>query len=230
MMKKISLRDGELTFDAALVEAEQPTHLVLFAAGRGGDPERHLPLINLLSESGCTVVAPYFERLVSQIPTSEELLNRGRKLQSALHFLSQTRLPITGVGHSIGATLLMALAGAQMWMLDGSCLSIQADHCFDRLVLMAPPTGFFQAPNALDAVRIPIQVWAGTNDPITPVAQAKYLMSTLGERVPLDLRIVDGAGHFSFMNTLPPQVTDELADRELFLNRLAVDISYFVTA
>ena len=105
-------------------------------------------------------------------------------------------------------------------------LCIAADERINRLVLMTPPTGFFQAPRALSAVHIPIQAWAGTKDVITPPVQAELLKQQLGDLV--DLHLVEGAGHFSFMNSLPPQIEDTLAGRESFLGNLAEEIRSFL--
>lgn len=118
------------------------------------------------------------------------------------------------------------MAGGQIWMGPQQPLSIATDERLNRLVLMAPPTGFFQAPGALSAVGTPTQVWAGTNDVITPPGQAELLKQRLG--ILVDLRIIEGVGHFSFMNTLPPQTEDSLPERDVFLDRLAVEIRRFL--
>jgi predicted dienelactone hydrolase len=227
-MSKHSLTDQGVTFDVTLCEARKPACVVLFAVGSGGNPERHLPLLTSLAEQGCIVVAPHFERLASPKPTEEELLLRARRLRQGLDFALHSDLPVVGIGHSIGATVLLGLAGGQLWMGPGQKLDLKTDERLTRLVLITPPTGFFQAPVALDDVRIPLQVWAGSSDVITPPAQAIFLEEALGNRVPVDLRIINGAGHFSFMNTLPPQITDSLADRDAFLVDFTVEIQRFI--
>jgi pimeloyl-ACP methyl ester carboxylesterase len=199
---------------------------VIFAAGSGGNPERHLPLLAYLADQSFTVIAPHFDRLVSPTPTEDELLSRARRLRIAIDYITQKNLPVVGIGHSIGATLLTAIAGAQMWMGPGQRVPISTDERLKRLVLFTPPTGFFKAPGALDGVSIPIQVWAGTKDAITPPSQAEFLESAI-ENSSVELHVVEGAGHFSFLNTLPPQVADPLADRETFLKSLAVEVSSF---
>ena len=117
--------------------------------------------------------------------------------------------------------MLLALAGARAWMsASDQPLPISDRIAFKRLVLLAPATGFFQAPFALDDLHVPLLVFAGTHDTTTRVAQAEYLKQTLAERVPVDLRVCEGAGHFSFMNLPPPQTVEPLADREAFLARI----------
>jgi hypothetical protein len=222
----ITLNDNDLPFEVTRIDALTKSCGVLFAVGSGGNPDRHLPLLNSLAESGCTVIAPHFARLASPRPTAEELLLRARRLKIALDAVVSPNLPIYGVGHSIGATILLAMAGAQIWMGPEQRLSVTPDARLSRLVLMTPPTGFFQAPGALSVIQISSQVWAGTNDVITPPAQAELLKQRLGDLV--DLRVVEGAGHFSFMNTLPPQVNDSMPDRGAFLHQLANEIKSFM--
>jgi pimeloyl-ACP methyl ester carboxylesterase len=227
-MRKLSVSDGADAFDVALFEAAAPSAVVLFAVGGGGDPERHLPLLTALHESGCTVVAPYFDRLVTPIPTEAALLMRARRLRLALAQIAQPGVPTTGVGHSIGATMLLALAGGQAWTRDRTRLDIALEPRLARLVLMAPATDFFRAPGALEAVGLPIQVWAAAKDLITPPAQAEFLRQALADRVAVDLHVVEDADHFSFMNVRPPQTSESLPNREAFLAELTAKVIRFV--
>jgi len=48
--------------------------------------------------------------------------------------------------------------------------------------------------------------------------------------VSVEVNIVEGASHFSFMNELPPQMTDPLPNRDAFLANLAAELCGFVTA
>lgn len=226
-MEKISLSDAHSSFEVTYLEGEKSSRIVLFAVGSGGNPERHLPLLRSLVQNGCNVVAPHFNRLVSARPTLDELMVRAHRLRLSLDFAARPNLPIVGVGHSIGATILLAFAGGQMWLEPNQQVPIQADGRLKRLVLFTPPTGFFQAPSALDNVHTPIQLWAGTHDNITPPAQAEFVKREMANRIDVDLRVVVGAGHFSFMNTLPPQIVDTFAERNEFLANLAVEVQKF---
>lgn len=227
-MSKRPLKDGSESFEVTVLDVSAPSRVVLFSVGAGGNPERHLPLLASLAGRGCTVVAPHFERLASSIPTDAELLLRARRLRLALDAVGPPDVPAAGVGHSIGASMLLALAGAEMWTLSGRRLAISPERRIDRLALLAPATGFFQAPGALDAVAVPILAWAGSADVITPPAHAELLERAVGARAPVDLRIAPGAGHFSFMNVPPPSTSEPLADRDAFLAELADEICRFV--
>lgn len=227
-MRKLTLHDGGTAFESLLLDSNPSSRVVLFAVGSGGNPERHLPLLESLAKRGNAVVAPIFDRLASPFPTSDDLLLRARRLRLALDEVATTNLPAIGVGHSIGATLLLGLAGAKLWTREGHCLPISQDSRLTKLALFSPPTGYFKAPGALDDLKLPIQAWVGSLDSVTPPTQLYDLRRDLGEGVPMDLRVIEGAGHFSFMNTLPPGIDDPLPDRNHFLEGVAEEISRFV--
>jgi pimeloyl-ACP methyl ester carboxylesterase len=223
-----NLTDAQGSFVTTILEAATPCRVMLFAVGGGGDPERHLPLLRSLADSGCTVVAPHFERMVGPAPNNADLALRGRRLRLALDQIARPELPVAGVGHSIGTTMLLALAGAQAWTRAGRPVPVDPERRLERLVLMAPATDFFRRPGALDAVRTPILAWAGTRDEITPPDQALFLNESLAGRAPVGLRLAEGAGHFSFMNVPPPHAIEPLPDREAFLAGLTEEVCRFV--
>lgn len=193
--------------------------VVLFAAGAGGDPERHRPLLDHLAAHDCQVVAPYFERLVAPEATTAELLTRPAGLVEALHRWASPDAAVVVVGHSIGGWAALCLVGATPWGRDRKPLDVPREPRVSRLVLYAPAAGWFAAPGALDAVTAPMLVYAGELDTITPVEQAIRLKSAPAD---VDVRVVPKAGHFSFMNTPPPgMVDDDAFDRDRFLTDLA---------
>lgn len=227
-MQTQSLHDGAESFNVSVHEAKENAPIVLFAVGSGGQPERYGTLLRALSESGCTVLAPHFERLASPFPSEADLALRARRLSLALDAFVQHGTTAAGVGHSIGASTLVALAGAHMWLGPGRRVSIAPDARLTRLALLAPPTGFFQAPAALDAVRVPILAWAGSEDGITPPAQSEWFANALHDRQAVSLRVTPGAGHFSFMDMPPPQTTEPLPDKPAFLREYSRDVCRFV--
>ncbi|MDQ0596336.1 pimeloyl-ACP methyl ester carboxylesterase [Streptomyces canus] len=202
--------------------------VVLFAAGAGGDPERYRPLLEHLAAHGCQVIAPYFERFVAREATTAELLARPVGLVEALHRWASPDAAVVVVGHSIGGWAGLCLAGATPWGRDGKPLDVPREPRVGRLVLYAPAAGWFAAPGALDAMTAPMLVYAGEMDTVTPVEQAIRLKSAPAQ---VDLRVVPGAGHFSFMNTPPPgTVENEGFDRAQFLTDLTQATTAFAIA
>lgn len=132
---------------------------------------------------------------------------------------------------NIGAAILIALAGAQMWLGPGRRVgNITSDSRLTRLSLLAAPTDFFQAPGALDAVSVPILAWVGSADNITPPVQTERLAYAMRDWQTVDVRQTDGAGHFSFMDLPPPQTTEPLPDKQAFLKEYSNEICKFVVA
>jgi hypothetical protein len=226
MNKQIVLKDDAEEFTVSIFQVPDASRTVLFVVGSGGNPCRHMPLLNMLAEQGCTVVAPHFERLTSRLVSAPALALRIRRVRLALDYASRAEQPIYGVGHSIGSAILIGLAGGQMWMHDGKRLDFEADKRIERMVVFTPAMDFFTAPGALDEVRTPMQAWAGSLDSITPPSQTVFLKGVLGSLV--DARFIEGAGHFSFMNELPPNVVDTVEEREPFLAQLNLEVSKFL--
>lgn len=168
--------------------------------------------------------------LTSLVPSKAELEKRVRRLEvSAAQYL-KADLPIIGIGHSIGTVTLLALAGGQAQTLAGDTVIPGSKLKFDRLALFAPPTDFFQRPGALGSVRVPIRIWVGAKDSITPPAQAQFLKEVLSLQGPIDICLDEEAGHFSYMDELPPNITDSHPNRSKFLASLANEVGRFVIA
>ena len=227
-MRTQTLRDGPESFNVSVREATGASTAVLFAVGAGGNPEGHVTLLDALTESGCTVVAPHFQRLASSVPTEAELTLRARRLSRALDAFIQPGTIAVGVGHSIGATTLVALAGGQLWLGAGRRVNILTDTRLTRLGLLAPPTGFFQALGALDALNVPILAWVGSEDRITPPVQTEWLAHAMRDRQTVDVRVTDGAGHFSFMDQPPPQTVEPPPNKQEFLQEYSNELCKFV--
>ena len=196
---------------------------VVFAAGRAGDPVRHQALLDRISDAGLTVVAPEFAPFPMGRARLGDLQARIDGLDDALAALpASTR--IIGVGHSIGATLLLAKAGAHMWAGPGERVRVAPDARIAGLVLLAPPVGYFAAPGALEPLSIPIMLKVGVRDAVTPPASYAGLRLTLEGRLPLDFEVVDGADHFSFMDVRPPDQPEPMAAAETCRQHLADQI------
>jgi hypothetical protein len=204
-----------------VLDARWPQRVVVFAAGRGGDPARHLPLLEALHADGATVIAPRAEMFTNPRPTRAQLLERALILREAVDSFAPSTLPLHGVGHSIGATMLFAMAGAQAWLGPEAPLSVPT-RAFESLTLLAPALGFFQAPHAADAVRAGTTIVWGDRDAFCPRSEVDHTLAQLGARG--RLRVCEGAGHFSFMHVPPPNTSEPLVDRDRFLAELTASI------
>jgi pimeloyl-ACP methyl ester carboxylesterase len=225
------LSDGIEAFDVTFIEAcPRFRRVVLFAAGWGGNPSRHLPLLRSVAALGCRVIAPHFDRPASLIPTREELDRRVRRLRASAAEYVKADLPVAGMGHSLGTVALLALAGGEARTLAGDVVAAGSRIGFDRLALFAPPTDFFRHPGALQSVSVPIRIWVGARDSITPPAQAQFLKELPELQGRVELCLDQDAGHFSYMDELPPDIIDSHPDRSRFLAALANDVGQFIIA
>ncbi len=226
----LPLINADREFDVTLFRVNGATECILFAPGLGGNPLRHLEFLQGIARQGVSVVAPHFELLSSPFPVKAELLERVQRLDiAASEFCTNYRL-VTGVGHSLGTVILLMQAGAIASTHAREVLSFDGIITPDRLVLLAPPADFFRAPRSLNSVRIPVQIWVGAMDEITPPSQAMFLNELLKEHAGAGVHIIEDAGHFTFMNTLPPQIVDPHPSRNEFLQWLAGKVSQFISS
>ena len=148
-----------------------------------------------------------------------ELDKRVRRLEASAVEYFKADLPIVGIGHSIGAVTLLALGGGETQTPAGDTVMSGSKFKFDRLALFVPPTVFFQRAGALKSVRVPIRIWVGAKDWITPPAQAQFLKEVLSLQGPIDICLDEEAGHFSYMFELPSNITDSHPNRSNFSPR-----------
>jgi len=220
-----TLDEGGARFETLIVEPDASRAVAVFAAGRGGKPARHKGFLQALGERGLAVIAPEFDMLEPAAPRAEALESRARRLALALESFAPSGAPIAGIGHSIGATMVLGLAGGEIRTRDRERVVLESPRTIHRLALFAPAVDFFQAPGALDRVRASMRIWVGSEDTITPPARMEIIRAGLGEDVEVDVRLVPDAGYFTFMNELPPNVVDPHPDREGFLAGLAEEVS-----
>jgi len=229
-IRQAFLDDEGEPFEVMIIECAHPRASLLFGVGAGGDPERHLPLLMTLAERGCTVAAPHFERMQSLVPTVAELETRARRQQIAFNEIVRDGLPGAGLGHSIGAAMMLMLAGATAWTMPGRPARIAPEPRLQRLALLAPAAAFFRGSRALDQVRVPIHAWVGGRDSMTPPPQAQFVKDKLAGKAEMEISVIAEAGHFSFMNVPPPHAVETLPDRDAFLQQLADEVASFILA
>lgn len=228
MKEAVTTRDGN-QFD---IEVEQPANAmrtVLFAAGRGGSPDRHRGLINALANHRCAVVAPHFD-MMPPIPSAADLLARIDRIRCAIDALHRPDRPVVGIGHSIGASILLLLNGVEGWTKGGmEHLSVQREIEFEKLLLLAPALDFFPDPRALEPVVARVWFWLGRKDEMVPVAKVEAMQANARPGHEIEIFIDELAGHFTCMDELPPQVKDTHPDRQSYLERLAEQVCRVIT-
>ncbi len=96
-----------------------------------------------------------------------------------------------------------------------------------RLVLFAPATSFLLTPDALAAVRVPVTVWVGSEDVVTPPASVARIADALAG-TDVRVHVAEGADHLSFLHVRPAAIPETLADRDAFLAGLVRDVARVV--
>lgn len=195
--------------------------IVLFGPGAGGDPARYTALLEAAAVAGFIVAAPAHERFDGRTVTDEQMRERAIGLAHALSEAGPEDLPVVATGHSAGAWAALCLAGAQPWGRNRQPLPVPVESRVTKVVALAPTVGWFQAPGALDNLRVPVAVLAGAADVVTPPATADILRAAPAA---ISVRTYEGVGHLDFLSTLPPAVSPTPGlDHEAFITSLADD-------
>jgi predicted dienelactone hydrolase len=127
----------------------------------------------------------------------------------------------------------------QLWKPAGSEIPLPASFARDprvkAAVIAAPGYGFTFVPNGLANVTAPVQIWSGALDGNVPTdTNAGPMQAALGAKA--DLRVVPGAGHFSFLVPCgligPPLLCRDAKgfDRKLFHESFNQEIVRFFQA
>lgn len=231
--------------------------LVMLSHGSGGTPVLYRSLARHLAAGGFVVGMPehpFNNRDNNSLAMRyENLENRPRHISVAVErffddkFFSAILKPgeFSIVGHSMGGCTALTLAGGVPTSLprespDGCSRRIEVarDPRVRSLVLMAPATIWFREPGALEDVRIPILLYCGNRDELTPPEpHARIVMDGVPDRTKVRCRFVENGGHFSFMDPFPaflthagfpPSQDPEGFNRQIFLGELNAEVLDFL--
>lgn len=195
--------------------------IVLFGPGAGGDPARYETLLAAAADAGFIVIAPIHERFDGRTVTDEQMRQRAVGLADSLREIDRQDLRVIAAGHSAGGWAALCLAGAQPWGRDRRPIPVPVEPRVAKVVALAPTVGWFQAPAALDNLRVPVIVLAGAADTVTPPKTAEILRAAPAE---VSVHTYDGVGHLDFLSALPPTVTPTPGlDHAAFIESLAAD-------
>ena len=173
--------------------------------------------------------------------TLENLVNRPRHVRLTMDaVVSDAQLGacvqpdnVAIIGHSIGGYTALAVAGGTPWSETRQKVDVAADPRVRALVLLAPATGWYLPEDSLSHVNVPILMLVAEHDPYTPRWNAELVLDGVPDRSQVTYRVVENAGHFSFLSPFPAQMrkasflpsTDpEGFDREEFHQRLSAEL------
>ncbi|MDR3265557.1 MAG: alpha/beta hydrolase [Synergistaceae bacterium] len=252
---------GSYPIDAARdapLDVSKKHPLVLLSHGSGGAPVLYRTLALHLARNGFVVGMPEHpgnNREDNTLNgTIENLTGRPRHIRVALDWFFGNEMfanalrpgPVPVIGHSMGGYTALAVAGGIPAALsheipNGHSRPIPGtrDPRVGPLVLLAPATVWFRETGALAEVAAPILMFFGDRDSLTPPEfHAEIVLNGVPNRDKVRYRIVENAGHFSFLSPFPPFMSNASFppsqdppgfDRESFLSKLNAEVLDFLT-
>jgi len=219
--QNVGMSQLDVAQEAPVAEGLFP--LVLLSHGTGSSGLVHRNLAHYLAQQG--FVVGLLEHLHNNrdddqwAHTPQNLVARPRHLQLAIDQLTtDSRFAsalkpntVALIGHSLGGYTALALVGGQPVVgpaetTDGQPWPIPTPPADDRVkavVLLAPAVPWFRAEGSLRQVRVPVLLLVGELDEHTPPAHAEIVVRGLPDLGQLTYRVIENAGHFSFLSPFP---------------------------
>lgn len=244
----------DVSINAQPIEEKLP--LVLISHGSGGGNLLYRTIAHYLARNGFIVAMPEhpFNNFNNNTleGTIENLENRPRHISIAIDWFFEhenfTRVikadSISIIGHSTGGCTALSVAGGIPTSLpnessDGKPkrINVEHDRRISSLVLLAPGTVWFREKGALDGVDIPILLIAAEKDQFILPIQNQIVLNGVANSSNVDYKIVENAGHFSFLSPFPefmitpgffPALDPIGFDRKKFHDELNLDILNFL--
>lgn len=237
----------EVSPDAPVAPGSYP--IAVISHGSGGTHILYRTIAMHLAKNGYVVAVPEHpgnNRLDNSLyGTVDNLVNRPRHVRLVIDALIADAELGTAVekdkaaviGHSMGGYTALAVAGGTPWSKEGKPVAVETDARVRAIVLLAPATAWYQPENALQRVKVPILMITGEHDDVTPQWHADLVLDRVPERGSVHFRVVENAGHFSFLSPFPPKLKaggfaptldPEGFDREAFHEELPEEIRQFL--
>jgi predicted dienelactone hydrolase len=203
--------------------------LVLISHGSGGAPLLYRTLARHLASNGFVVGMPehpFNNRNDNSFAgTLENLVNRPKHIRAAIDWFFDNKAfspflkpnAVAIIGHSLGGYTALAAAGGVPTPLPKETgdervdpIDVKPDPRIKALVLLAPAAIWFRARGALSGVGVPILMLVGEKDKHTPYERhAQLVLDGVPDRAKVQCRIVENAGHFSFLSPFPRHMVKE---------------------
>lgn len=244
----------DVSINAQLTEGKFP--LVLISHGSGGGNLLYRTLAHYLARNGFIVGMPEhpFNNFNNNTleGTVENLESRPRHINIAIDWFFERENfskviksdSISIIGHSTGGCTALSVAGGiptslPNESLDGKTKQINVAHNrkISSLVLLAPGTVWFKEKGSLGGVDIPILMLTAEKDHFIQPFQAQIVLDGVADSSKVEYRIVENAGHFSFLSPFPEfMITPEFFpaldpagfDRQKYHNELNLEIFNFL--
>ena len=228
--------------------------LVVLSHGTGSSPFLHRVLAAHLARSGFVVALPRHPGNHrdddSLAGTAQILADRPRQVSAAVDAVSADDVlgacvsadGVGVVGHSLGGYTALAVAGGRPTAFgretpDGrpAPVPVTPDDRVRAVVLLAPATPWFREPGSLADVRVPVLLFTGSEDEHTGAWHAGLVVDGVADPATVEARVVEGAGHFSFLSPFPPELAGPPPsvdppgfDRDAFSERMVRDVAAFL--
>ena len=202
--------------DAPVLEGSYP--LVVISHGNSGSHLLYRTIASHLAKNGYVVAMlehPGNNRNNNELEgTHENLVNRPRHVRHTIdavcgdaRFGACVQADNVGIiGHSIGGYTALAVAGGTPWSESRERVEVTPDPRVRALVLLAPATAWYIPDDSLRAVTVPILMLIAEHDPVTPRWHAELVLDRVPNKDQVTCRVIENAGHFSFLSPFPPQM------------------------
>lgn len=223
-IEKLGFFSLNISKDATPKEGVFP--LILISHGSGGSHLGYRTIAHHLACNGFIVGMlehPGNNRTDNKlVDTVDNLINRPRHLHIAIDWFFDNNNfamylkpdSVSIIGHSMGGYTALALAGGQPTSLPHELpnrhpqkISVTHDHRVKALVLLAPATVWFMAKGALSELNLPILMLTAEKDEYTADFQSQIILNGVPDSTKVQHRIVENAGHFSFLSPFPESMT-----------------------
>ncbi len=200
--------------------------LAVISHGSGGSPLTHRLLAAHLVRHGFVVAAPEHpgnNRNSNELAGSARILwTRPRHVRRLIDWVSADAAlgptlssgGVAVIGHSAGGYTALVLAGGRPTAIPSGPddhspppIPVEADHRVTALVLLAPATPWFMGAETLRAVQLPILMFTGDRDSLTPPLHGEIVARGVADAAQVDHRVVANAGHFSFLSPFSAEMT-----------------------